>query len=92
MKLMEAGWTGKASLGRDGWVEDQVDSDGKMALGRGVSSEGRRGHRIGKRLKVHGTGCHCADIVRNTLAGEEVAIWEDKAYVLIYFTISIASL
>ena len=51
-----------------------MDSDGKMALGRGVSSEGRWGHRIGKRLKVHGTGCHCTDIVRNTLAGEEVAI------------------
>ena len=41
MELMEVGWTGKASLGRDGWVEDQVDSEQKMALDRGISSEGR---------------------------------------------------
>lgn len=51
-----------------------MDSDGKMALGRGISSEGRRGHRIGEKLKVHGTRCHCTDIVRNTLADEKVAI------------------
>ena len=47
-----------------------MDSEQKTALDRGISSEGRRGHRIGKRLKVHGTGCGHTDIVRNTLAGE----------------------
>lgn len=51
-----------------------MDSEQKMVLDRGISSEGRRGHRIGKRLKVHGTGCNHTDIVRNTLSGEEVAV------------------
>lgn len=51
-----------------------MDSERKMALDRGISSEGRRGPRIGKRLKVRGTGCDHTDIVRNTLAAEEVAV------------------